>query len=116
MLYIVLYIVGRISQLKSLFYYASGEQYSTHNNLTYVPAFFDSIFANITQQKRDSINTTCSGNSECIFDIIISGSNNYNIVTLFYVIISYYIIGNTNQGVATLSSHTTNKEKSLILG
>ncbi|XP_069068933.1 mucin-4-like isoform X2 [Pleurodeles waltl] len=68
----------------SLFDYneAEGESWSTYNNNSFVPAFYDDLLLSTNSSLIQKANETCKGNDECIFDVLSTGNFAFGETTL----------------------------------
>jgi len=57
----------------SLFYYASGESYSTFAQTDFKPLFLDDVLANMSPNEITEAKKTCGDNKECLFDFAVTG-------------------------------------------
>ena len=69
---------GRILAVDSLFYYASGESYSTFVHKEFKPLFLEDVLNNMTDAERVKAKATCGENKECLFDFAVTGRNTYD--------------------------------------
>ncbi|KAK2166194.1 hypothetical protein NP493_1330g01003 [Ridgeia piscesae] len=83
----IFYQFGRILAVDSLFYYASGERYSTFAHKEFKPLFLEDVLKNMTAAERAKAQATCGENKECLFDFAVTGmSTLLNIVhTLCFI-------------------------------
>jgi len=56
-----------------LFYYASGESYSTFAQTDFKPLFLDDVLANMSPNEITEAKKTCGDNKECLFDFAVTG-------------------------------------------
>ncbi|XP_069068939.1 fibrillin-2-like isoform X2 [Pleurodeles waltl] len=68
----------------SLFDYneAEGESWSTYNNNSFVPTFYDELLLSTDSSLIQKANETCKGNDECIFDVLSTGNFAFGETTL----------------------------------
>ena len=85
---------GRILAVDSLFYYASGESYSTFKNKGFKPLFLEDVLHNMTDAERANAKATCGDNKECLFDFAVTGRYIYklqNIASSYAImLVGYY--------------------------
>lgn len=67
---------GQITAEESLFFYSDGTTTSDYSNPDFMPTFKSDIVPN------DDISTHCQGNTECIFDYVVSGNPDVATATL----------------------------------
>ncbi|KAK2158335.1 hypothetical protein NP493_1807g00024 [Ridgeia piscesae] len=72
----------RILAVDSLFYYASGESYSTFAHKEFKPLFLEDVLKNMTKAERDKAEKTCGENKECLFDFAVTGNEDAAAATL----------------------------------
>ncbi|KAK2175052.1 hypothetical protein NP493_751g01001 [Ridgeia piscesae] len=72
----------RIEKIDSLFYYASGESYSTYAHTEFQPLFLEDVLNNMTESQRTAALNTCGENKECLFDLAVTGKEEAAAATL----------------------------------
>ncbi|KAK2160812.1 hypothetical protein NP493_1626g00009 [Ridgeia piscesae] len=72
----------RILAVDSLFYYASGESYSTFVHKEFKPLFLEDVLNNMTDAERVKAKATCGENKECLFDFAVTGNKDAAAATL----------------------------------
>ncbi|KAK2162836.1 hypothetical protein NP493_1501g01029 [Ridgeia piscesae] len=63
----------------SLFYYASGESYSTFAQTDFKPLFLEDVLANMSPDEKTKATKTCGDNKECLFDFAVTANRSPNI-------------------------------------
>ena len=85
MCFIQLLSPGRILAIDSLFYYTSGESYSTFAHKEFKPLFLEDVLNNMTKEERANAEKTCGDNKECLFDFAVTGMNPFKIYHVYVI-------------------------------
>ena len=72
----MIYISGRIQKADSLFKYLDGASFESVNEGNFTPVFEEEVLGNMTTEEKEHAKTICGeGNSECIFDLAVTGED-----------------------------------------
>uniref|UniRef100_S4RE12 VWFD domain-containing protein n=1 Tax=Petromyzon marinus TaxID=7757 RepID=S4RE12_PETMA len=68
---------------ESLFTYntSAGESWDTFNNNSFMPVFYEDLINQTSPEQLASVNVSCGGQKDCIFDVLSTGNTNFGLAT-----------------------------------